>query len=450
MQIRNFNIAASPTPTPTPTPGMGMGNNSNNVDRSNVEGGFAALLRQQNQSASPIPVPMPLPVQAQLPASVSAPPPPRPPPLPPAASAYSAQTSASESGEDSPVPTSVQQARPPQPGKPTQTADKPNAVKASNSSPLSADDLPVDKPRKDETTQDGDEGVNHDPLPGQQRADLQPPTEAALTAPGGARRHSAKPGASDSADPDDASTTSAARSGVELTARRAATMKADAELRGKAARDPGERSNSLPASEFAAAFADQQLNMSPGAQSASAAASATDNALAAAAAAAVSGAGFNPAPDTAREAALAQEVYLPTPVSAPDFAQSLGAQLSVLARDGVQQAELHLNPADMGPVSIHITMDGTQARIDFGADLAATRHAIEAGMPELASALADAGFTLAGGGVSQHPRGRRDGSQGESGSSPSTRREAAGSTGTAPAPRVIRSAISAGGVDLYA
>jgi len=92
-------------------------------------------------------------------------------------------------------------------------------------------------------------------------------------------------------------------------------------------------------------------------------------------------------------------VTIATPVAAPVFAQSLGLQMSVLARDGVQHAELHLNPADMGPVSVQIVMDGTQARVDFGADVAATRHAIEAGLPELASALRDAGFTLAGGGV---------------------------------------------------
>ena len=75
----------------------------------------------------------------------------------------------------------------------------------------------------------------------------------------------------------------------------------------------------------------------------------------------------------------------------------------------MQQAELHLNPAEMGPVSIHISLDGTAARVDFGADVAATREAIERGLPELASALRDAGFTLAGGGVSQHAGGRSAG-----------------------------------------
>ena len=115
---------------------------------------------------------------------------------------------------------------------------------------------------------------------------------------------------------------------------------------------------------------------------------------------------------TTNEIAAASEpvsVAIAAPVESPEFAQALGAQLSMLTRDGVQEAELHLNPADMGPVSVQIVMDGTQARIDFGADLAATRQAIEASLPALASALRDAGFTLAGGGVSQQSGQRSDG-----------------------------------------
>ena len=138
-------------------------------------------------------------------------------------------------------------------------------------------------------------------------------------------------------------------------------------------------------------------------------------------------------------------------VGSPEFPQELGVQLSVLARDGIQQAELHLNPTEMGPVSVQIVMDGTQARIDFGADVAATRHAIEAGLPELASALRDAGFTLAGGGVSQHAGGRQ-GSDGDG-----ARRDGSASRGAAKAidggdstSRVVRTRVSAGGVDLYA
>ena len=143
-------------------------------------------------------------------------------------------------------------------------------------------------------------------------------------------------------------------------------------------------------------------------------------------------------------------VVLATPVTAPEFPQALGVQLSVLARDGVQHAELHLNPAEMGPVSVQIVMDGTQARVDFGADLAATRQAIEAGLPELASALRDAGFTLTGGGVSQHARGRGDADEGSD--RPRSRRIGAAGTDdvSAAARRVVRRSVAPGGVDLYA
>jgi len=140
---------------------------------------------------------------------------------------------------------------------------------------------------------------------------------------------------------------------------------------------------------------------------------------------------------------------LPTAVDAPDFAAALGVQVSVLVRDGVQQAELHLNPTETGPVSIHITLDGTAARVDFGADVAATRDAIERGLPELASALRDAGFTLAGGGVSQHAGGRA-----RSDEAGGATARGAGSAEplppvTTPSRTVVRT-ITAGGVDLYA
>ena len=354
---------------------------------------------------------------------------------------------ASPTSKESPTPASTANARAPQIAKPARTADKSGPAKAGHASSTSADDLPVDKTRKAETITGGDEAVTPDPSLIQQLADLRLPTDPAPNVPGTAPPRTAQPGTGDPAATDDALVTSAKHGGVDHTALGNATMKADTDLPDKPVRDQVERSVSLRASDFAMAFAELRPVMSPAAQPAAAAAS---DIAAVAAAAAASGATFKLAPDTTREVALAQAVNLATPVSAPDFAHQLGAQLSVLARDGVQQAELHLNPADMGPVSVHITMDGTQAHIDFGADVATTRQVIEAGMPELASALADAGFTLAGGGVSQHPRGRSEGGRGESGSGRSARRVAAGNTDAAPVSRVIHRTVSAGGVDIYA
>ena len=93
------------------------------------------------------------------------------------------------------------------------------------------------------------------------------------------------------------------------------------------------------------------------------------------------------------------ETRLAAPIDTPAFAPALAHQISGLADAGVQHARIALNPPEMGPLAVRIVLDGTQARIDFSADLAATRGAIEASLPTLAAALEGSGLTLAGGGV---------------------------------------------------
>ncbi len=167
-------------------------------------------------------------------------------------------------------------------------------------------------------------------------------------------------------------------------------------------------------------------------------------------AAALNAAVFTPLPSNAVASAPQLLVNLPTPLASADFAQALGVQMSVLVKGGVQHAELQLNPAEMGPVSVQIVIDGARAQVDFGADLAATRQAIEAGLPELAGALRDAGFTLTGGGVSQHSGGRgasQDAASSEHRSG--TRHAAQASAAAVNVARQIHT-VSAGRVDLYA
>ena len=222
----------------------------------------------------------------------------------------------------------------------------------------------------------------------------------------------------------------------------AADLKADADLKDQAVQGQARLADTTAAGQFAQALNEQRVAEKPLAVAASTVNGVKDSVATHAAALA-------PTPGAAPDAGAPLPVAVGTPVGAPDFAQQLGLRLSVLARDGVQQAELHLNPADMGPVSVQIVMDGTQARIDFGADVAATRQAIEAGLPELASALRDAGFTLAGGGVSPHAGGRGDGAD------PGTTDPRDGRRRVAPADvtRVASAArriVSAGGVDLFA
>ncbi|MFN7144588.1 MAG: flagellar hook-length control protein FliK [Myxococcota bacterium] len=101
------------------------------------------------------------------------------------------------------------------------------------------------------------------------------------------------------------------------------------------------------------------------------------------------------------------EARLPHPLPSPAFAPALGQQVAMWVRQGVPQAMLQLNPAELGPVAVRIALDGTQAHVDFTALHAATRDALEASLPALASALRDSGLTLAGGGVFDRPREQR-------------------------------------------
>ncbi len=149
------------------------------------------------------------------------------------------------------------------------------------------------------------------------------------------------------------------------------------------------------------------------------------------------------------DAATLAPIALPAALHSPEFAQVLGAQVSVLARDGVQHAELHLNPAEMGPISVHIRIDDTAARVDFHAGAAATREVIERGLPELASALREQGLTLAGGGVFQQPPDPRGHAEREAAGASGQPRRFVSMMGDTPA-RTIAIPVPQGRLDVYA
>jgi flagellar hook-length control protein FliK len=79
----------------------------------------------------------------------------------------------------------------------------------------------------------------------------------------------------------------------------------------------------------------------------------------------------------------------------------------VWVRDGIDHAQLKLNPAAMGPIEVRISLDGTQAQVDFSAAHAATRQALQDAVPALAGALRENGLTLTGGGVFEQAREQR-------------------------------------------
>lgn len=98
------------------------------------------------------------------------------------------------------------------------------------------------------------------------------------------------------------------------------------------------------------------------------------------------------------------EARLPMPPGDPRFAPALAQQVTVFMRQGVHEARLELHPAELGPITVQIQLDGSAAQVSMAASHAQTRQALEQALPTLAATLREAGLTLTGGGVFEQPR----------------------------------------------
>lgn len=128
-----------------------------------------------------------------------------------------------------------------------------------------------------------------------------------------------------------------------------------------------------------------------------------------------------------------------------DFAPALGVQISTLTRNGIPEARLHLNPAELGPIAVQIELDGRTAQIVLSASHAETRLVLEQAMPQLASAMREAGFSMSGGGVFQQPQQR------EQRASDGTPKPAGSGVDTGLAPATMTLArVQHGVLDVYA
>jgi flagellar hook-length control protein FliK len=83
-----------------------------------------------------------------------------------------------------------------------------------------------------------------------------------------------------------------------------------------------------------------------------------------------------------------------TPVGQPGFGQELSERVLVLARGGVQSAQISLDPAGLGPVGVSIQVHGHAATLAFSAAHETTRNALEAALPRLREMFASCGMQL--------------------------------------------------------
>ena len=76
------------------------------------------------------------------------------------------------------------------------------------------------------------------------------------------------------------------------------------------------------------------------------------------------------------------------------WGKALGQHISWMAAGEHQTAELHLHPADLGPLQVVLSVENNQAELMFVSREPAVREAIEAAMPQLKQMLSEAGISL--------------------------------------------------------
>jgi flagellar hook-length control protein FliK len=79
----------------------------------------------------------------------------------------------------------------------------------------------------------------------------------------------------------------------------------------------------------------------------------------------------------------------------PGFPGQVALKVAEWSASGVQQATLDLHPAELGPIQIHIDLDGQNASVRFGAAHERTRALLDDALPALALALQSDGLSLA-------------------------------------------------------
>lgn len=86
----------------------------------------------------------------------------------------------------------------------------------------------------------------------------------------------------------------------------------------------------------------------------------------------------------------------------PVWAQVMSSRVVWMAKEGVQQASLRMNPATLGPVEVKLHVQNDQASVTFLAQQGATRDALEQALPRLRESFAENGIQLAHAEVGEH------------------------------------------------
>ncbi len=92
----------------------------------------------------------------------------------------------------------------------------------------------------------------------------------------------------------------------------------------------------------------------------------------------------------------------------PAWNSELAGRLSLMLRNGTPEANLQLNPPELGRMEVKIATDGDQARVLFTVQGAETREVIEQALPRLRDMLEESGLSLSHFDVADQSSERQD------------------------------------------
>ncbi len=99
------------------------------------------------------------------------------------------------------------------------------------------------------------------------------------------------------------------------------------------------------------------------------------------------------APRPATQSTATASLRVTTPVGQPGFTQAVGEQVTWMVRNEVQSARVQLDPPDLGPLEITVSLRDDRASVAIHAQHSATREALLADSTRLRAMLEDNGFT---------------------------------------------------------
>lgn len=100
---------------------------------------------------------------------------------------------------------------------------------------------------------------------------------------------------------------------------------------------------------------------------------------------------------------------LSVPLGQPGWDQALGGRLQWMVNQNIQQADLRLNPPQLGSLEVRITVQNDQTHVSFTVHHSHAREAIEDAIPRLREMFSAGGLTLGDVNVSQQPAQHRHG-----------------------------------------